>query len=99
MTCAPQAVLSRRSKWLLLASIATTLSLLTPVAASAQSAWDNIRPEVFGQRIIHDGAGIMTLKAPFRPEDQRAVPIGVDAKFADGRSVKAITIIIDENPS
>ena len=99
MTCAPQAVLSRLSKSLMLASIATALSLLTPVAASAQSAWDNIRPEVFGQRIIHDGTGIMTLKAPFRPEDQRAVPIGVDAKFADGRSVKAITIIIDENPS
>jgi len=73
--------------------------LIAPVSAVAESAWDTIRPEVFGQRQIHDGAGIMTLKAPFRPEDQRAVPIGVDAKFTDGRNVKAITIIIDENPS
>lgn len=72
---------------------------LIPVVAQAQSSWDNIRGEVFGQRTIHDGAGILTLKAPFRPEDQRAVPIGVDARFADGRSVKAITIVIDENPS
>lgn len=79
--------------------IAGLAVMLAPVSASAQSAWDNIRPEVFGQRVIHDGAGVMTLKAPFRPEDQRAVPIGVDATFADGRSVKAITIIIDENPS
>lgn len=80
-------------------AIAASLALLAPAAASAQSAWDNIRPELFGQRTIHDGAGVMTLKAPFRPEDQRAVPIGIDASFADGRSVKAITIVIDENPS
>jgi sulfur-oxidizing protein SoxY len=81
------------------AAAALALCTLAPAAALAQSSWDNIRGEMFGQRAIHDGTGIMTLKAPFRPEDQRAVPIGVDARFADGRSVKAITIIIDENPS
>lgn len=81
------------------AAAALMLGALAPAAALAQSSWDNIRSEVFGQRTIHDGAGIVTLKSPFRPEDQRAVPIGVDARFADGRGVKAITIIIDENPS
>lgn len=79
--------------------LAGALTLLLPVVAAAETSWDNIRGQVFGQRTIHDGAGILVLKAPFRPEDQRAVPIGVDARFADGRSVKAITVIIDENPS
>lgn len=89
---------TRRKYFLNLAAV-TASFILAPTVVLAQTAWDNIRPEVFGQRQILDGAGIMTLKAPFRPEDQRAVPIGVDAKFTDGRSVKAITIIIDENPS
>lgn len=81
------------------AAVIASCLVVAPAASLAQSAWDHIRPEVFGQRAILDGTGILTLKAPFRPEDQRAVPIGVDARFSDGRSIKAITIIIDENPS
>lgn len=77
---------------------AVALVILAPTLALA-SSWDNIRPELFGDRQINDGAGVLTLKSPFRPEDQRAVPIGVDARFGDGRTIKAITIIIDENPS
>lgn len=91
-----QSVTPRR---LALGLATAVLALFAPASAFAQTAWDNIRPEVFGQRVIHDGTGIIVLKSPFRPEDQRAVPIGVDAGFADGRSVKTITIIIDENPS
>jgi sulfur-oxidizing protein SoxY len=87
-----------RRNILKLAALAAAV-IAAPSLATAQSAWDTIRPEVFGQRPINDGSGIMTLKAPFRPEDQRAVPIGVDARFSDGRSVKTVTIIIDENPS
>ena len=34
-----------------------------------------------------------------RPLDQRAVPIEVEAKFADGRSVRAVTLIVDQNPT
>src|SRR5690606_3181614 len=37
--------------------------------------------------------------APVRPLDQRAVPIRVETHFADGRTVRAVTIIIDENPT
>lgn len=66
--------------------------------AGAASTWDGLRPEVFGNRRIESGLGIVTLKAPFRPEDQRAVPIAVDARFLDGRTVKAVTLIVDENP-
>lgn len=99
MSHALQAAPSRSLTARVAATVLAALTLLAPAAASAQSAWDNIRPEVFGQREIHDGTGVLTLKAPFRPDDQRAVPIGVDVNFSDGRSIKAITIVIDENPS
>lgn len=67
--------------------------------AAAGTAWDGLKLEVFGDALIRDGAGIVTLKAPTRPDDQRKVPIAVEAAFADGRTIKSLTVIVDENPS
>lgn len=78
---------------------AVTAALALPGAALAGATWDGLKTEVYGARPILPGAGIVTLKAPSRPEDQRAVPISVDADFRDGRTVKAVTFVVDENPS
>jgi sulfur-oxidizing protein SoxY len=67
--------------------------------SSAGKAWDDIRAGVFAGRTIQPAGDIVALSAPFRPLDQRAVPVDVEAKFADGRSVRGITLIVDENPS
>ena len=78
-----------------------TIGVLATLAASqayAGSAWDDIRPSAFGDRPITDGQGLLTFKAPYRAEDQRAVPISVEAAFSDGRKVKSVTFVIDENP-
>lgn len=64
----------------------------------AGSAWDDIRPAAFGTRGIMDGQGLLTFRAPYRAEDQRAVPISVAAAFNDGRKVKSVTFVVDENP-
>ncbi len=66
--------------------------------AAAGNAWEEIRGSVFGSTPIEDGRGVVTLGAPGRPDDMRAVPISVDAAFADGRSIKTVTFLIDENP-
>lgn len=70
----------------------------TVSAAHAGSAWDDIRPSAFGDRTILDGNGLIAFKAPYRAEDQRAVPISVEAAFRDGRKVKSVTFVVDENP-
>ena len=67
--------------------------------ASAATAWDDIRASVFGDKAIDDGRGVVTLTAPGRPEDMRVVPIAIDVAIADGRTIKAITVLIDENPT
>ena len=67
--------------------------------AAAGSAWDEIRPGVFGTRAIHPAGDLVQLSAPTRPTDQRAVPIGVETTFKDGRTVRGVTLIVDENPS
>ncbi len=84
----------------LAAGVAGIFAPSAPVAlAAGMSTWDGLRPEVFGTRRIDSGLGVVTLKAPFRPEDQRAVPVGIEARFIDGRTVKSVTLVVDENPS
>ena len=81
-------------------ALAMMAALVLPFAsASAGSTWDGLKPEVFGTRSIASGIGIVSIKAPFRPEDQRAVPVSIDARFPDGRTVKSVTLVVDENPS
>jgi sulfur-oxidizing protein SoxY len=66
--------------------------------AFAGPAWTDIGPALFGTRVIEDGRGVLTFGAPYRAVDQRAVPISVDAGFADGRTIKSVTLVVDENP-
>lgn len=73
--------------------------ILSAAAAEAGSTWDGLKAEVFGDRVIHDGRGVIDFKAPDRPLDQRSVPVSVNAKFDDGRTVKTVYFIVDENPS
>jgi sulfur-oxidizing protein SoxY len=74
------------------------VACLVASQANAGSAWDDIRPTAFGERAIADGQGLLAFKAPYRAEDQRAVPISVEATFTDGRKVKSVTFVVDENP-
>lgn len=93
-TCA--AYLTRSLTGLVLLGVAHGLA---SGAAVAGGTWDGLKPEVFGQRKIEGGIGVVSIKAPFRPEDQRAVPVSIDARFVDGRTVKSVTLVVDENPS
>lgn len=66
--------------------------------ATAGSSWDELKPALFGDRRIEDGQGIVVFKAPYRAEDDRRVPVSATAAFPDGRKVKSVSFIIDENP-
>lgn len=67
--------------------------------AFAGTIWDEIKGSVYGGKKIEDGRGLISIEAPNRPEDMRRVPISVGASFNDGRTVKTVSFIIDENPT
>lgn len=90
---------SWRGHLLAVAMVAAGCSALLSGGVAAGSTWDSLKPDVFGARKIDSGLGIVTIKAPIRPEDQRAVPVSIDARFADGRTVRSVTLVVDENPS
>src|SRR5215213_4041543 len=85
----------------LLGSLA--LLLVLPGVAPAQeseAAWDAIRPQIFGERAIEDGSSVIELVAPKRAEDAALVPIDLLVRVREGAApVKAVTLVIDENPS
>ena len=87
------------SKSILVLALAGLIGSASVPIAHAESAFEVIRTSVFGQRAILDGRGIVSMSVPARPEDIRAVPFTVDAAFRDGRTVKAVTFVVDNNPS
>jgi sulfur-oxidizing protein SoxY len=96
----------------IVAATMAALYVAAPPAVFAQSAtagqdqpseetWNSIRGDIFGDRPILDGSGIVTLDAPRRAEDSAIVPIGMRVNFADGdnRTLQSLTLVIDENPA
>jgi sulfur-oxidizing protein SoxY len=64
------------------------------------SRWNEIRPQIFGQVDIADGAGIIALDAPVRAEDAAIVPITIQAikPQEKGSYIAKLTLVVDENP-
>ena len=67
--------------------------------AVAGPAWDGIKAEVYGSRAILDGAAVIKLGAPYRPDDVMAVPLSADVHLPKGQAIKSVSFIVDENPS
>jgi sulfur-oxidizing protein SoxY len=93
-------------------ALVTAFYLAGPLAAHAQSAagaqdqpseetWNSIKGDIFKDRPILDGSGLVILDAPRRAEDAAIVPIGMRVDFAgdDKRTLRSLTLVIDENPA
>jgi sulfur-oxidizing protein SoxY len=71
-------------------------------ARAADSAWDEIRAELYGtERQILPGDGIVELQAPYRALDAATVPVTIVSKIgqSDDRFIRSLTLIVDENPA
>jgi sulfur-oxidizing protein SoxY len=93
-------------------ALMVALCLAGPQAARAQAAssgaeqpseatWNNIKGDIFRDRPILDGSGLVILDAPRRAEDAAVVPIGMRVNFTgdDKRTLQSLTLVIDENPA
>ncbi|WP_049792558.1 quinoprotein dehydrogenase-associated SoxYZ-like carrier [Polymorphum gilvum] len=65
----------------------------------ADSTWGELRGLVFGDREIRPAPDALVLTAPARPDNQSAVPVRLEARISDGRAIRAVTFVVDENPS
>lgn len=86
-------------QFLAVAAFGVGASLTALSSAHAQTPWSDIHANVFDGRTIQPAGDVVQLSAPKRPEDQSNVPISVEATFKDGRTVRAVTLIVDQNPT
>ena len=71
-------------------------------AKAENSAWDDIRAELYGaEREIHPAAGIIEMEAPYRALDASTVPITIVSRIpqSEDRYIRSLTLIVDENPA
>jgi sulfur-oxidizing protein SoxY len=98
-------MLARYFRFLLVGGLMT----VTPVGAgSIQAAtpdsydpWPGLVQDIFNNRPIDEGAGVVAIEMPYRAEDAAIVPVTLRVKLspADTRRVVAITLVIDQNPA
>jgi sulfur-oxidizing protein SoxY len=67
----------------------------------SEETWNSIKGDIFKDRPILDGSGLVVLDAPRRAEDAAVVPIGMRVNFSpdDKRTLQSLTLVIDENPA
>ena len=75
-----------------LAAVAETVS---------EDPWPALARDVFMNKPLADGTGLIALDMPYRAEDAAVVPLTfrVTMPAGDKRTLKALTVIIDRNPS
>ena len=70
-------------------------------AHPGDEAWAELRSALFADRPIMPGQGVISLEAPYRAQDAAIVPISMVAEIPQSpqRYIKALTLIIDNNPA
>ncbi len=86
---------------LLILALSCGLGANPVLAQDNEFIWNNgLRHSHFGERTIHDGAGVISLQAPDRAANAAIVPIQFEAGFPQTpeRYIRTITVLIDNNP-
>lgn len=89
------------------AVFALALGSLSGLATAAEERdqskdpWPELVRDVFSGRDLADGAGVIAIEMPYRAEDASVVPVTLRTTLPPGdtRAVKAITLVIDQNPA
>jgi sulfur-oxidizing protein SoxY len=84
-----------------LAAAIAWATLPSSMAAEPDDPWPDLARDVFKGRPLLDGEGLIAIEMPARAEDAAIVPVTLRSTLpaADPRMVKAITLVIDENPA
>src|SRR5881392_1093220 len=70
-------------------------------AAEPYDPWPGLVQDIFKNRVIHDGSGVIAIEMPYRAEDAAIVPVTLRSRLSpgDSRRVLTITLVIDQNPA
>lgn len=98
-------MLARCSRLLLVAGLMTVTPIGTgsmqAATADSYDPWPGLVQDIFNNRPIDDGTGVVAIEMPYRAEDAAIVPVTLRITLspADNRRVVALTLVIDQNPA
>jgi sulfur-oxidizing protein SoxY len=71
------------------------------LAVEPADPWPDLTRDIFNGRELADGVGLFAIDMPYRAEDAAIVPVTLRATLPPGdtRTVKAMTLVIDQNPA
>jgi sulfur-oxidizing protein SoxY len=86
------------------ASLAATVfsaSLAPAATPELYDPWPGLVQDIFNNRPMNEGSGVIAIEMPYRAEDAAIVPITLRATLPPGdiRRMVAITLVIDQNPA
>jgi len=94
---------SKALGWLVAVGLGVVLTAAAAVAASPEPAdpWPDLVRDVFDGRPLAEDTGLIAIDMPQRAEDAAVVPVTlrVNVPSGDPRTVKAVTLVIDQNPA
>jgi sulfur-oxidizing protein SoxY len=63
--------------------------------------WPGLAQDIFNNRPMQDGSGVIAIEMPYRAEDAAIVPVTLRTMLppGDSRRVLRITLVIDQNPA
>jgi sulfur-oxidizing protein SoxY len=63
--------------------------------------WPGLVQDIFNNRPMNDGGGVIAIEMPYRAEDAAIVPVTLRSILPPGdtRRILAITLVIDQNPA
>ncbi|MDT8858105.1 quinoprotein dehydrogenase-associated SoxYZ-like carrier [Paracoccaceae bacterium Fryx2] len=80
------------------ACLAVVALLCAAPATADEAAWPDIRHQLYGERVLHPAAGVITLAAPYRTGNDARTVIGAEVAAPPGRMLSAVTLVLDNNP-
>ena len=90
--------------WLCVAALGLALlsasSGLSSATPEAEDTWASLANDIFGGRPLDDGTRLVSIDMPARAEDAAIVPVTMRVTLppGDSRRLKALTLVIDNNP-
>jgi sulfur-oxidizing protein SoxY len=102
--CRGRSIIGLAVRTLWVAALAAALgcgAARSTLAAEPADPWPELARDIFNARPLADGAGLIAIDMPYRAEDAAIVPVTLRATLPPGdpRTVKAITLVIDQNPA
>lgn len=93
----------RRIRLILAVALFSALAVSAAAAQEpgADASWNALKPDVFGERAIREASPLVQLTAPTRAEDAAMTPVSVEVLLPEGdaRTIRKLTLIVDENPA